>query len=147
MDGIRLPRKFARYSIASVITTILTLVLLGVLEFDLTPGLANLLAVGAGSVISFELNRRWVWRQAQGQLRWRQPLLFVVISLLFLALSSLAVRSVASRLAAPRGSLLRVTVIEMTTVAVFSVRWLTQYLLFDRVLFRESSEHGPSVRS
>jgi putative flippase GtrA len=137
VDGIRLTPKFARYGIASIVTTIFTLILLGVLEFNLTPGLANLLAVGIGSVISFELNRRWVWRQAQGRLRWRQPLTFAAISLLFLGLSTLAVRTVASGLPAHRGSLVRATVIEITTVAVFSVRWVTQYVLFDRILFPE----------
>jgi putative flippase GtrA len=86
--------KLVRYGTASFVTTILSLALIAVLLVDLTPAMANLVAVGVGSVISFELNRRWVWRQDESRFRWRQPLLFVAVSVLFLAVSTLAVKGV-----------------------------------------------------
>src|SRR5262245_37297396 len=90
--------KVLRYSAASIITTVITLLLLGVLLLGVTAGWANLMAVGVGSVVSFELNRRWVWRQTDGRARWLQLLLFVCVSLVFLAVSGLAVHAVASSL-------------------------------------------------
>jgi putative flippase GtrA len=128
--------KLLRYGVASIVTTILTLALIGLLLLNLTPLVANLVAVGVGSVVSFELNRRWVWRQAEAGLDWRQPLLFIVISLLFLVVSSLAVREVVTAL--PRGdSLWRSFAVEAATVGVFGLRWMMQYVVFDRLLFRE----------
>jgi putative flippase GtrA len=134
----RLP-KILRYSAASIVTTVITLLLLGVLLVGVTAGWANLLAVAVGSVVSFELNRRWVWKQADRQARWLQLLLFVGVSLVFLAVSGLAVHEVASSLGPRSGSITRTFLIESTTVAVFGVRWATQYLFLDRVLFRPAA--------
>jgi putative flippase GtrA len=128
--------KVLRYGAASVVTTIISLLLLAVLLLQVTPGWANLVAVAVGSVISFELNRRWVWKQSDRRARWIQLLLFVSMSLVFLAGSTLAVREVGEALGPRSGSMMRVLLIETTTVAVFAVRWATQYLFLDRVLFR-----------
>jgi putative flippase GtrA len=128
-----------RYSAASVITTAITLVLLGVLLLGVTPGWANVVAIGVGSVVSFELNRRWVWKQADRQARWLQMLFFVSVSLVFLVLSGLAVHEVSSSFGPRSRSITRTLLIESTTVAVFGVRWATQYLFLDRVLFRSAA--------
>jgi hypothetical protein len=84
--------KILRYSAASVITTLVSLGLLAVLLLATTPGWANLVAVAVGSVMSFELNRRWVWQQSNRKGRWMQLLLFICASLVFLGMSTLAVR-------------------------------------------------------
>jgi putative flippase GtrA len=131
--------KVLRYSAVSVITTVITLSLLAVLLLGLTAGWANVMAVAIGSIISFELNRRWVWAQADRRARWLQLLFFLGVSLVFLAVSGLAVHEVASSLGPRSGSITRTLVIESTTVAVFGVRWATQYLFLDRVLFRTAS--------
>jgi putative flippase GtrA len=128
--------KVLRYSATSVITTVISLSLLGVLLLAITAGWANLVAVGVGSVISFELNRRWVWKQSDRKARWQQLLPFVCLSFAFLGASSLAVHAVAGALGPHAGSFTRTFLIESTTVAVFGMRWATQYLLLDRVLFR-----------
>ena len=59
----RLLRKLVRYAAVSAISTSVSLGLLGALVATgtLSPGWANLLATAAGTVPSFELNRRWVW--------------------------------------------------------------------------------------
>jgi putative flippase GtrA len=139
--------KLLRYSAASVVTTVITLSLLAVLLLGVTPGWANVVAVAVGSVVSFEANRRWVWRQIDRRTRWRQLLAFVCVSLIFLALSGLAVHEVVPSLGPRSGSMTRVFLIETTTVAVFGVRWATQYLLLDRVLFRPGARVSPSTSS
>ena len=117
-------------------TTLVSLALLAVLLGRLTPGWANLVAVGVGSVISFELNRRWVWNHTTtSRLLWRKLGFFVSASVAFLALSSLAVSWVAMKVGSRHGAALRPLAIEATTVALFGVRWALQYLLLDGVLF------------
>ncbi len=56
-------RRLSRYAAVSAISTSVTLSLLGVLVYTnaLSPGWANVVATAAGTVPSFELNRRWVW--------------------------------------------------------------------------------------
>ena len=56
-------QKFWRYAAVSLISTSVTLSLLGLLVYTraLSPGWANVVATAAGTVPSFELNRRWVW--------------------------------------------------------------------------------------
>jgi putative flippase GtrA len=138
--------KVIRYGAASSVTTVISLVLFGVLLLAVTPGWANLVAVMVGSVISFELNRRWVWRQADRKGRWTQMLLFVSMSLIFLALSDVAVREVSAAFR-HSGAMTRLVLVETTTVAVFGIRWATQYVFLDRVLFRPSGPLMPAEQS
>jgi putative flippase GtrA len=144
--GRRRLSKIIRYGAASSVTTVITLVLLGVLLLAVTPGWANLAAVTTGSVISFELNRRWVWRHSDRRRRWTQLLLFVCMSLIFLALSNVAVREVGAAVQST-GTMTRLLLVESTTVAVFGVRWATQYLFLDRVLFRARAPLMPAEQS
>jgi putative flippase GtrA len=137
--GARSLPKVLRYGVVSIVTTVLTLSLLGVLLLGVTAGWANVVAVAVGSVISFELNRRWVWAQVDRRARWMQLLLFLGVSLVFLAVSGLAVHEVATFLGPRSGSITRTFLIESTTVAVFGVRWAVQYLFLDRVLFRTAA--------
>jgi putative flippase GtrA len=60
---LSLVRKLLRYAAVSAIATSLSLTILGVLvaRGTTTAGWANVIATAAGTVPSFELNRRWVW--------------------------------------------------------------------------------------
>jgi putative flippase GtrA len=130
--------KLVRYSAASFVTTLVSLGLLAVLLTGLSAVMANLVAVAVGSVISFELNRRWVWRQIDNAGRWKQGLVFVGTSLAFLGVSAIAVREVGQ--VHHNGKSLGGTIlIEMTTVGAFGLRWVVQYVFLDRVLFRNAA--------
>jgi putative flippase GtrA len=130
--------KLIRYSAASVVTTLLSLALLSLLLFEVSAGWANFAAVGAGSVISFELNRRWVWKGTGSGRLWGKLAVFVAASLTFMLLSTLAATAVASAVGHPHATALRFIAIEATTLAAYGTRWLLQYSLFDRVLFRSA---------
>ena len=131
--------RVLRYGAASALTTAVSLVMLGVLLIWISPVWANLVSVGAGSGLSFELNRRWVWKLSSPSRKLSELLLFVATSFTFLLLSTLAVREVAGWLGPGGPRTVRAIVIEATTVAVFGVRWLLQFFLLDRVLFRAPS--------
>ena len=125
--------KLLRYFAASAVTTTITFVLLGLLLIRLTPGWAYLAAVGVGTIVSFELNRRWVWKQSS---RRRTDLFsFLGASVAFLVLSTLIVHEVASLVDPSSGSTVRAVIVNATSLALFAVRWVLQYFLLDRVLF------------
>ena len=56
-------RPVVRYGAVSLVATTTSLVVLGRARDAawVTPGWANVIATGAGTIPSFELNRRWVW--------------------------------------------------------------------------------------
>jgi putative flippase GtrA len=139
---LSLVRKLLRYAAVSAIATSLSLTILGVLvaRGTTTAGWANVIATAAGTVPSFELNRRWVWGKSGRRSIRAEIGPFCILSFSGLALSTLAV-SAASRWAAAAGLSVggRTLVAEVANVATFGTLWLAQYLLLDRVLFRARS--------
>jgi putative flippase GtrA len=128
--------KLARYAGVSAFTTTVSLGLLAALLAVLPAVWANLTAVGVGSIVSLELNRRWVWRHGGRLTLQRHVLPFVAASLLFLALSTLAVGAVGGAVHhSAQGSAFRTLLIEATTLATFAIRWGAQYVVMDRFFF------------
>src|SRR5580692_2517782 len=85
-------RRFVRYGSVSAIATTTTLILLGVLLAVSSPAvLANVAATAVGTVPSFELNRRWVWRRSGSPSLTQQALPYCLLALAGLVLSSVAV--------------------------------------------------------
>jgi putative flippase GtrA len=148
----QLARKLIRYATVSVISTTVTLSILALMVVTgaLSAGWANVVATAAGTVPSFELNRRWVWRK-----RGRRSLLaevgpFWVLSFTGLGLSTLAVH-VATGWVAARGlgAGTAALVADAANAATFGSLWVVQYLVLDRFLFRppvEPSRPGDSRR-
>jgi len=131
-------RKLARYATVSVISTSVSLNLLGVLVATsaVTAGWANVIATAVGTVPSFELNRRWVWRRTgrRGLLAEVAP--FCALSFLGLGLSTLAVSTAAGWATAARlGTAARTLVAQGANVGTFGTLWVVQFVLLDRVLF------------
>ena len=64
--GVTLLGKLVRYAAVSAIATTVSLTILGLLVAtrSATAGWANVIATAAGTVPSFELNRRWVFQPA-----------------------------------------------------------------------------------
>jgi len=136
-------RRLIRYAAVSAISSTLSLVLLGVLVTTraLPAGWANVVATAAGTVPSFELNRRWVWG------RLGQPSIvteigpFCAMTFLGLALSTIAV-GFAAALSTSSGlsTGMRTVVIEAANVAAWGSIWLGQFFVLDRVLFADGSQ-------
>jgi putative flippase GtrA len=132
----------------SSLSTATTLTVLGLLVgvAGAPAGWANVVATALGTVPSFELNRRWVWSAPGRRSLLRQVAPFGALSLAGLGLSTLAVH-LAATWAASRGwgRLPRTAVVEVTNVGTFGTLWVLQYILCDRVLFRNGTgtEHAP----
>ncbi|HSS08396.1 MAG TPA: GtrA family protein, partial [Acidimicrobiales bacterium] len=62
---MKLILKLIRYATVSAISTAVSLTILGTLVATnaTTAGWANVVATAVGTVPSFELNRRWVWKK------------------------------------------------------------------------------------
>jgi putative flippase GtrA len=137
----RLPVRIAqllRYATVSAIATATGLSILAVLVgvARLPAGWANVAATAIGTVPSFELNRRWVWRQS-GRSLLRQALPFVGLAFVELIASTLAVHAAAGwadhhHLA----RLTRVGAVLAANVAAFGTLWVLQFAICDRILFR-----------
>jgi len=133
-----LVHKLARYATVSVISTSVSLTILGVLVATsaVTAGWANVIATAVGTVPSFELNRRWVWGRTGRRSALAEVVPFCTLSFLGIGLSTLAV-SVAAGWAASAGlgTAGRTLVAQGANVGTFGTLWVVQSILLDRVLF------------
>src|SRR5262249_19724793 len=126
----------------SAVSTTVSLTVLGVLVVGrlTAPGWANLVATAAGTVPSFELNRRWVWDKTGRRSVVSEIVPFCALSFLGLALSPAAV-ALAGHWAdhAGVGTATRTLAIEGANVAAFGLVWTGQFVLLDRVLFHQAA--------
>jgi putative flippase GtrA len=132
----QLARRLLRYGTVSVISSVVSLAVLGALVAtnSLPAVSANLAATVVGTVPSFELNRRWVWgkRGRRSVLAEMGPFLFM--SLAGLALSTAAV-AVTAGVVTGWATTTRTLAVQGANVAGFGSLWLAQFVLLDRVLF------------
>jgi putative flippase GtrA len=132
-------RKLFRYATVSVISTVTSLTILGglVATNTVSAGWANVIATAAGTVPSFELNRRWVWGKGGTSSRLAEIGPFCALSFAGLGLSTVAVSAAAGWAAtAGLGATARAVAAEAASFATFGSLWIVQYVLLDRVLFR-----------
>jgi putative flippase GtrA len=133
-----LVRKLARYTMVSAISTTVSITILGALVATsaVTPAWANVIATGVGTVPSFELNRRWVWRHTGRRSVLAQVLPFCALSFLGLGLSTLTVGAATGWAAsAGAGAATRALVAQGANVGTFGALWVVQFVMLDRVLF------------
>jgi putative flippase GtrA len=130
--------RLVRYTAVSGVSTTTSLVTLGILV-----GLAgvpatwsNVMATAVGTVPSFELNRRWVWNTSGRRSLFGQVVPFCTLSFAGLVVSTVAVGIVADHTTGWThwGHTLAIL---SANVAAYGTLWVAQYVLLDRVLFRE----------
>jgi putative flippase GtrA len=148
-------RRLLRYGAVSIVSTVLSLTILGVLVTTrvMSPGWANVLATSAGVVPSFELNRRWVWGKRGRRSVRREIGPFVSLTAIGLALSTVTVTMTAWWAAQwELSGATRTLAIEAANIAAFGTVWLVQYVILDRLLFvptvselRDPAATGASV--
>jgi putative flippase GtrA len=131
--------RLVKYSTVSGIGTAVSMLTLGVLVAtdSMTPGWANVAGISLGAIPSYELNRRWVWGKQGKRSVWGQIVPFFLLALFGLVLSTALVH-VAAQLTAPMGldRASQALVAEAASLSAFIVRWVGQYFVLDRLLFR-----------
>ncbi len=124
--------RFLRYSGVSLFNVVLGQALLVAFHAGLGMEvvLANVLAVTLGSIPSFILNKKYVWRR-QGPVNLRTEMVpFWGMNAVGLILSTLAV-SLARHVSEAT------IVIMLASLAAWGSVWVIKYTLLDRLLFRE----------
>ncbi len=127
-----------RYAAVSAISSGTSLVVLTslVAAGAMSAGWANVVATAVGTVPSFELNRRWVWRHTARRSLLGQIGPFCALSFGGLAVSTLAVHLTGEwAVAHGLSNGARALVAGATSIAAFGSLWIVQYVVLDRVLF------------
>ena len=131
--------RFVRYSMVSVISSALSLILLYVFFRVVKVGSAaraNVLATAIATVPSYYLNRTWAWKRAGKSHLWREVVPFWVIAFLSLALSTGAV-ALAEHFTTANGihGRAETLIIEFANFFTYGVLWIAKFFFFNRVLF------------
>ncbi len=131
--------KLIRYASVSVVATLTGLTVLGVAVgvVGMSAGWANVLATTAGTVPSFELNRRWVWGKGGRRSVRAEVIPFAGLSFAELGISTAAVHF-AGAWADSRGwsQAARTALVMAANLSVYGSLWVIQFVLLDRILFR-----------
>ena len=129
-------RKPILYSLVSVIAVTvsqITLVLChGVFDLGAVP--SNIIAVAAGTVPSYQLNRSWVWGKTSKSHLWKEVVPFWSLSFLGLVFSTVVVAIVEDY----NDSTIAIS---LANLAAFGVLWIGKFLLLHYVLFKD---HAPT---
>jgi putative flippase GtrA len=105
---------------------------------------ATIAATTAGTIPSFELNRRWVWAKSGRRSIWSEVVPFAALSFTGLVLSTIAVAAATSTTAnLGYSAATRTAVAELANLGAWGSLWIVQFVLLDRVLFRPTIEPVP----
>ena len=147
----RLSGRVARCLSVSVLTTGIGLTTLAVLTagFAMTAWIANVAATALGTLVSYRLNRRWVWRRRDPSDPWREVLPFWALSFAGLLASTVLVAGVdAWASAAHLDPAVRTAAVLAASVSGYAALWIAEFVLLERVLFatkHPSTQPAPSL--
>lgn len=133
-------KRLWRYSMASVITTIFALGLLGLFYGVLkiaTAAWCNLLATAITTVPSYYLNRAWAWGKTGKSHLTKEIIPFWVVAVVSAALSTLVVHvaDLAAQHVTHSHAMLTL-VVEAANFTTYGVLWVSKFYLFNKVLFK-----------
>lgn len=134
----RAVRKVVRCLAVSVLTTLLSLTVLAALTTAaaMTAWVANVLATAAGTVVSYRLNREWVWGRHDASDPWREIVPFWALSFAGLAVSTLSVATADHWATAVHlTGAAHTAVVLAASVAGYAALWIAEFVVLDRLLF------------
>lgn len=124
--------KWAKYSAASlsgVVTSTATLfVLLEIVDLDPVP--SNVIAVTAGAIPNYLVNRAWTFNKRGAHSFTREVLPFWGMAILGLLLSTVAVAWAAERFDE------NTFILMLANIASFGVLWVARFFILERVVFK-----------
>jgi len=136
-------RKLVKYSMVSLISIVVSQTVQLVTFFLTHNGvLSSVVAVAAGTVPSYELNRRWTWRKNGPSHMWREIVPFWVMSFIGLVFSTVCVYA-AERWADERHLSKGHTalLLNLASLAAFGILWVGKFLIINHLLFHRD-HHG-----
>jgi putative flippase GtrA len=136
-------RKLIKYSMVSLISVVVSqIVQLGTFFLTHNGVLSSIVAVAAGTVPSYELNRRWTWRKNGPSHLWREIVPFWVMSFIGLVFSTVCVYG-AEQWAETRdlGKTNTALLLNASSLAAFGLLWVGKFLIINHLLFHRD-HHG-----
>jgi putative flippase GtrA len=127
-----------RYTLVSVISVIISVIVLGI-----TKGLlgwsafwANVFSVAVACVPSYELNRRWAWGKNGKSHMWKEVVPFWVLAFIGLAFSTwwaVAAEAIAHHrhFSHTKQTLL----VEAAVLLAYGILWIGKFIIFNKILF------------
>jgi len=137
-------RKLIKYSMVSAISIVVSqIVQLSTFYLTHNGVLSSVVAVAAGTVPSYELNRRWTWRKNGPSHLWREIVPFWVMSFIGLVFSTLCVYlaegwAEGRDLSKARTALL----LNLSSLAAFGLLWVGKFLIINHLLFHRDHHGG-----
>ena len=135
-------QKFVKYSLVSVISVAVNLVLLvlafGVIGWSAAP--ANLFAVGISAIPSYYLNRAWAWGKRGRSHLFKEVIPFWALAFLGLVVSTIAVHIVGNNIKQYHHAV-QTLIVAATNIAAFGLLWVAKFIIFNELMFK----HHPEV--
>lgn len=130
-------RKLVKYSMVSVISVVVSQVVQFATFFLTHNGvLSSVVAVAAGTVPSYELNRRWTWRKNGPSHLWREIVPFWVMSFVGLVFSTVCVYG--AEIWAENRDISKAKtalLLNLASLAAFGILWVGKFLIINHLLF------------
>jgi putative flippase GtrA len=139
-------QKLFRYSMASVVAVIVSLILLVIFDgiIGWSAVVSSTLSTCIAAVPSYEMNRKWAWgKTGRGHL-WKEVVPFWGLALLGWAFSTLCVKVMESSAKHHHYShLLTTLTVAIVYVGAFGVLWIGKFIIFNKLLFVHHLEDLP----
>ena len=139
-------RKLYRYSLASVVAVVISVVLLvffnGVV--GLSAWVSSTLATAIAAVPNYEMNRKWAWGKTGRSHLWKEVVPFWALAFLGWAISTISVHAMETYAKQHHFSHVAVYGVgDVVYLAAFGVLWIGKFIIFNKLLFVHHLEDLP----
>ena len=148
LDKLRGPegRKLFRYSMASAVAVVISVVLLVIFNgvVGLSAWVSSTLATAIAAVPNYEMNRKWAWGKSGRSHLWKEVVPFWALAFLGWGVSTVSVHLMESYAKHHNFShLLSTGTVTIVYVAAFGVLWVAKFVIFNKLLFVHHLEDLP----
>jgi putative flippase GtrA len=139
-------RKLFRYSMASAVAVVLSVVLLVLFNgvIGLSAWVSSTLATAIAAIPNYEMNRKWAWGKSGRSHLWKEVVPFWALAFLGWGVSTISVHFMETYAKQHDFSHLMSTLsVTIVYVAAFGVLWVAKFIIFNKVLFVHHLEDLP----
>jgi putative flippase GtrA len=141
-------QKFFRYSVASAVAVVVSLVCLvffnGVL--DMRAWVSSVLATAIATVPNYYMNRKWAWGKSGKSHVMKEVLPFWVIAFIGLLFSTVCVNYMEHVAQSHHfGHLVKTLSVAVVYFGAFGVLWVAKFIVFNKILFVHREQDLPEA--
>jgi putative flippase GtrA len=131
-------RKLFRYSMASIVAVVVSVVCLVILNgvLGMSAWLASTLSTAIAAVPNYEMNRKWAWGKTGRSHLWKEVVPFWALAFLGWAVSTISVHLMEGYAKDHHFSHFMSTAsVTIVYVAAFGILWVAKFIIFNKLLF------------